>query len=80
MFKAHIHTFPLVLYVSYVQAGDVLYESVADRLQCMLGPRMKPVDGGAVYQSRKLPSTRAKGEADRGETQHHLQHRRNVRI
>lgn len=62
----------------YLQVRDVLYKSAADRLQCMLGPRMEPVNGGTVHNGRKLPCTCTKSEANRRETQHHLQCRRGM--
>lgn len=41
----------------YLQSWYLLYESRADRLQCELRPGVKPVNCGAVHQSRKFPCT-----------------------
>lgn len=56
-----------------LNAFNLLDEPVADRLQSFKGPRMEPVNGGALDKSRESTGPKTKGTAHGRQTQYHLQ-------
>lgn len=51
---------------------NLLDEPVADRLQGFRGPRMEPVNGGGLDESRESTGPHTKGAAHGRQTQYHL--------
>lgn len=58
---------------SDLNAFNLLDEPVADRLQSFWGPRMEPIDGGALDKSGESMGPKTKGTAHWRQTQYHLQ-------
>lgn len=61
---------------SDLNAFNPLDEPVADRLQSFWGPRMEPVDSGAMGKSRESMGPKTEGTAHWRQTQYHLQRRK----
>lgn len=57
---------------SHLNALSVLQEAKADRLQGLLRPLVKPVDGRAVHNGWELPAADPQLVPHRGETESHL--------